>query len=119
MTDIWKNLENDAYANKHVYPVRPDKPRIAPTASPVEFRNHADLLEKYDEQMTAFRVELAHYHAISAALEAEFKSDLEAYFGVSNHPKRDLLYHKAWERGHSAGLSEVANVYSDLVELIQ
>ena len=117
--DIWKNLEEDVYANKHVFPVRPTKPKIALNASPIEFRNHADLLERYDEQMTAFRIELAHYHAISAALEAEFKSDLEAYHGMTDHPKRDLLYSKAWERGHSAGLHEVAVVYNDLVELVQ
>lgn len=119
MIDIWKNLQNEVYVNKNVYPVRPLKPQIALTASPIEFRNHADLLDKYDEQMTAFRVELAHYHAVSAALESEFKSDLEVYFGVIDNPKCDLLYHKAWEHGHSAGLYEVANVYSDLVELIQ
>ena len=117
--DIWDNLENDAYVNKHVFPVRPTKPKIALTASPIEFRNHADLLERYDEQMTAFRVELAHYHAISAALEAEFKSDLEAYHGTTDHPKRDLLYSKAWEHGHSVGLREVAVIYNDLVELVQ
>lgn len=33
--------------------------------------------------------------------------------------KRDLLWNKAWEHGHSSGLSEVEIWYNDLAELIQ
>lgn len=49
----------------------------------------------------------------------ELKARLERENGVVNHPKRDLLWAKAWEHGHSAGLSEVEIWYDDLVELLK
>ena len=45
--------------------------------------------------------------------------DLEAFYGMRGHPKAALLYGKAWEMGHHAGLQEVANYYDDLVELVK
>lgn len=59
------------------------------------------------------------YNKDVARLEAEFKRDLEAAEGLENHPKRDLLYAKAFDLGHSAGYHEVANYYSDLAELLK
>ena len=52
-------------------------------------------------------------------LQDKFKEDLFVEYKVENNPKRELLYSKAWQRGHSAGLNEVALHFSDLVELIQ
>lgn len=52
-------------------------------------------------------------------LVQQFKNDLFEEFDVTNNPKRDLCYAKAWEHGHSAGLAEVANYFSDFVELIK
>lgn len=52
-------------------------------------------------------------------LEQEFKEDLLEENGVTDNPKADLCYQKAWEIGHHGGLSEVEIVFSDLVELIQ
>lgn len=43
---------------------------------------------------------------------------LEDEFGLSNHPKNALLWSKAWDLGHSAGLDEVEIYYRNLVELI-
>jgi hypothetical protein len=58
------------------------------------------------------------YNDEEIRLDQLFKFDLEEEYGTSGHPKADLLYTKAWERGHSSGLSEVAGVYSDLSELL-
>jgi len=59
------------------------------------------------------------YGAETARLEAQFKADLEEETGLQNHPKKDKLYAKAWERGHSGGLSEVYNEYLDLSDLLE
>jgi len=48
-----------------------------------------------------------------------FKNDLFKYYGVENNPKKDLLFSKAWEFGHSSGYNEVAIYFGDLVELIR
>jgi hypothetical protein len=47
-----------------------------------------------------------------------FKEMLEGEFNLSQHPKKDMLFSKAWERGHSNGLHDVYCIYSDLAELL-
>lgn len=58
------------------------------------------------------------YNNEKALLMEQFVRDLYADLGISNHPKRERLFSKAWERGHAYGLSEVYSVAQDLVELI-
>ena len=48
-----------------------------------------------------------------------FRRDLEREHDVKDNPKADLLWAKAWERGHANGRHEVASVYGDLVDLIK
>ena len=38
---------------------------------------------------------------------------------IADNPKRDLLFNKAWELGHSYGLSEVYHYADELVCLIK
>lgn len=51
-------------------------------------------------------------------LHEQFKEDLLEELGVTDNPKADLLFAKAWESGHSGGYYEVYNVALDLVDLI-
>ena len=114
---VWQKLESNAYSNRNPFPIRPTKPRrISSKATPDEFSNHADLLENYDKELVKYRIELAHYHALSAVLEIEFKNDLESWYKVCNHPKKDLLYSKAYKAGPC--LKDIATAYHDLVELL-
>lgn len=50
--------------------------------------------------------------------KADFKLKLEEKYGTSDNPKRDLLWDKAWDHGHSSGFAEVELYYSDFLELI-
>jgi hypothetical protein len=52
-------------------------------------------------------------------LRTLFESDLAAEYGMTDHPKRDMLWLKAWEEGHPNGLSDVAVWYDALWELVQ
>lgn len=36
-----------------------------------------------------------------------FKKEALEHVGLENHPKKDLIYSKAWEDGHAYGFSEV------------
>ena len=49
----------------------------------------------------------------------DLRATLEKSHRVTLNPKRDLLWAKSWELGHANGLSEVEDVYDDLVELIK
>lgn len=119
MMSVWEKLEANAYRNPEPYPQTPRKPRLAVNATPAEVRDYADQLEAYDEAMKHHRALLAAYYARAAALEAEFRHDLEVEYHMVGHDKADLLYSKAYELGHSGGIQEVANCYSDLVELVK
>lgn len=71
------------------------KPKIFYADGPEEFRKETQILER------------------------QFQNDLADEFGVVDNPKADLLYSKAYERGHAYSLNEVYIHYADLVELIK
>jgi hypothetical protein len=50
---------------------------------------------------------------------ASVRNDLEQAFEVSGHPKADLLWRMAWDRGHSSGLTDVGYAYLELVKLVK
>ena len=88
---VQEKLASEAYRTKRPYPSPTDPNRKA--------------LKKAHNEDTA-------------RLEDQFRADLFEEYGVSGHPKANLCYSKAWEHGHSAGLSEVALYFEDFVELI-
>lgn len=49
----------------------------------------------------------------------EHKARLELQYGITNHPKADLLYQLSWDFGHFAGFDEVTGYYSQFVELLK
>lgn len=59
------------------------------------------------------------YYKEESELVDLFKKDLELSHGLSDHPKKDLLFQKAWQSGHASGLHEVANFYADLAILLK
>ena len=54
-----------------------------------------------------------------AKLHEQFKKELFDELGISDNPKREMLFSKAWEQGHGCGYAEVYNYARDLVDLIQ
>lgn len=44
---------------------------------------------------------------------------LEADYAMESHPKRELVWSKAWEHGHATGFADVEFWYSELVELVK
>lgn len=80
------------------------------------FPKNAIIQKVYDR--VNHRNSLSEYNKKLSMLKEEFKADLFKEFGVSNNPKRDLCFERAYDIGHSFGYSEVYNVFSDLVDLI-
>lgn len=94
----------------------------------------AEKLEKFvgtRAQYEAYRVELQQelrdrdeaqrilYNRTESELVAQFWVDAFASLGIPlNHPKADVIKRIAWDKGHSAGLSEVYSELSELSELI-
>ena len=75
-------------------------------------------IETYNEIEALNKRDLKIYYAKDKELADQFKVDLYEEYGVTNNPKNDLLFSKAYELGHSAGYQEIENYFSDLVDLI-
>jgi hypothetical protein len=67
----------------------------------------------------AFIAARSAYHAESARREADFKVALFAREGLTDNPKVEACYSKAYERSHATGLADVANTFIDLADLIR
>ena len=47
------------------------------------------------------------------------EKNLAIKYHLLDHPKRDLLFAKAWDLGHGRGDSEVEFYYSELIDLVK
>lgn len=72
--------------------------------------------EKYCEAVKEYRRKSAEH---ASELHNQFKQELFEELGIADNPKRELLFSRAWEQGHSAGYDEVYTCACDLVELIR
>lgn len=69
--------------------------------------------------LEAFRAAVLRHREHGNELVGRFRQDLFEDLGIQDNPKRDLLFEKAWELGHSSGLQEVYSYAEDLVGLIR
>ena len=60
----------------------------------------------------------AAYFAENTRIEEQFKSDLFKELNITNNPKAEGLYAKAYSLGHKQGLEAIYDHAYDLVELI-
>jgi len=65
-----------------------------------------------------YRLEREMYLTKQREIDAAFKADLLAEHRLTGHPKADLAYRMAEEEGHSEGLEMVAQIFSELAELM-
>ena len=108
----------EKYKNKMPYPCRSMKPRIPYSEKPKDFIEYAKKLEQWGVDFKKQKKAMLEYKKEEARLLEIFKNDAFEYLGISDNPKRELLYSKAWEEGHSSGLREVFEWMEDLSELI-
>ena len=107
----------DKYKNKLPYPSKSDftVTNFYKNGKKVDFET--DVIEViFDEEK--YNSELVKYYKESLNLEKKFKQDLFDDLGISDNPKKDMLYSKAFEHGYSADFSEIYFYASDLVDLI-
>jgi predicted nucleic acid-binding protein len=112
--------EGGKYTSNVPYPEKPKKPVLNTNyaLNATEIRKHADLVDRYELEVEVYKKKKDSYHAGLADAEDRFKKDLFEDLGITNHPKAERLFSKAWERGHSSGMYEVYLVAQDLVDLI-
>lgn len=118
MMDVRSKIEAGFYNSKLPYPSRPKGPNRVSERTANGYRRLADEVEAYEAALDEYRAAAALHRNDDARLVEQFRADLIEELGLTEHPKANLLYAKAWEMGHSCGLSEVVNYAEDLVELV-
>jgi hypothetical protein len=118
MSTVSDKVAAGDYRNKLTYPESPSKPRLPHNPTAAQAREYADKLEAYEDSKGELRRQRDLYNAETRQLEAQFREDLEAEYNMKGHPKADVLFMMAWDRGHSSGYGEVASYYDDFHELI-
>ena len=115
-------MDFEKYKNKMTYPDSPVKPHLQKEATPPEIRAYANAVEQYNNDMIVYRLALDAYRRETGRLNDLFYSDLLVEHGmttIADEKIAALLYSKAYEQGHSAGNSEIASYFAELVELAQ
>ena len=119
----YQNFIDGKYTNTAPYPTKPVEPAVlrkrARELTNDELTSLAEVTRAYDDAKAAYDAARREHGAESGRLTALLQADLEAEYGVTGHPKAELLWSKAYDRGHSSGMGEVISVWVDLVELIQ
>ncbi len=119
MSDVYQNIIDGKYANKVPWPELPMKP---PPIGSLEFVTD-DQFKEHQKELTAHRVaELRHKELVTAYYVGESEAISLFWEDVrieSDIPEGetffDLMASLAWERGHSAGFSEVFSEFNDLL----
>lgn len=57
------------------------------------------------------------YREENLKLQNEFRTDLIDKYEMTNHPKANAIFDKAWDIGCSSGLESVEYYFQDLIEL--
>lgn len=121
METVYDKLRRNAYRNTDPYPQSPARPIpvFSGAMTAAELKGYATQLERWEQTVTSIKLEQDAWSYKNSDLESRFRNDLEEENGMVGHPKSDLLYWKAYERGHSGGVDEVYSAYMDMLELVQ
>ncbi len=115
----------EKYKNTLLYPKRPIKP-ILHSSPPNYFRNHTlDDFKSYKVAFEAWEKDKERYDELlkewnieSRMLQRQFRYDAIREAGLADHPKAEMAFDMAWERGHSYGNHDVFSFLMDLADLL-
>ena len=100
-------MNSDDYRNKD-YPSKPEKPYLKRgTETAATVREYADALAAWETSMVEYNRLITIFNTKQRELDAKFKVDVLAEYGLTGHPKANDVFEFAWNEGHSSGYSEV------------
>tara|TARA_R110000868_G_scaffold304348_1_gene564878 strand:- start:156 stop:650 length:495 start_codon:yes stop_codon:yes gene_type:complete len=65
----------------------------------------------------SYNAHMKHYQEENLRLQNEFREDLIEKYGMTHHPKANVIFNKAWDIGCSSGLESVDYYFHDLITL--
>jgi hypothetical protein len=81
-----------------------------------DFQPPKNCVEEKVLDEVSYNAHRKHYSEELKRLQEEFRKDLIAKYKLTNYPKADKLFNKAWDMGCAGGLEEVEYYFMDLVE---
>jgi len=106
------------YKNKMQYPEVLRRPHLNHTHSSEKVIQYAEDLKKYEDSLPKYQEEKQKYRVEENRLYDLFKQDAFEELAIEKHPKKDILWSIAWERGHDGGLQNVWAEVQELSELL-
>lgn len=67
----------------------------------------------------SYNAHLDLYQEENVRLQNEFRKDLIEKYNMTDHPKADAIFNKAWDIGSSSGLGAIDYYFADLIELFE
>jgi hypothetical protein len=113
----YKEYEQD-YTSTIQVPARPNKP-ILKGSTPQDHREYADALETYNFLFKAYEVAMAERKTDQRRLDEEYKQACFRQLGIAGHPKREILWDKAYSLSRDEGMYQVYMTMYELIALIQ
>ena len=96
-----------------------DGARLAPDfKTPATAEQLKGLPSDVDNDEAAYSVAKLKYQEEAARLTKEFQDDCFAELGIADDARRFVMYSEAYDRGHSAGHSEIFSCLGDIVEFV-
>lgn len=121
--NVRDRYDNDHYKNTLPYPTGAQRPAVlgkrAGDLTADEIASLPQAKADYEAALEQRKADRDAYSAREREIKDELRRDLEVEHGMTDHPKADLLWSKAWEYGHDASLGEVIGHYEDFVELVR
>lgn len=99
------------------YPSKPTKPTLGRNPTAVDARAFADALEEFEREYKGYLEDKSYYNSMVSARMNEFQVKLMNDYGLCQQ-EFDVIWEKAWEDGHSAGLSEVYWHFDSLFDFV-
>jgi hypothetical protein len=84
-----------------------------------EFEPPKNCVEEQVFDEVSFNAHMKHYTDEIEKLHQEFKKDLIAKYGMTNHLKANICFEKAWDFGSSTGLWDVEDYFASIVEIFK
>jgi len=104
------------------YPDRPTKPRLLSSHNSIDAKRHAENMVQWEIDNDSYKVAISVYrneeYDINQIIEAHIKEE-SGFNTIIPDDKKDKVWRKAWEDGHSNGYSEVYGCLCGLVDLFQ
>lgn len=117
------NLQKGYYKGSLPYPADAEKPAIfycqVDNLTDEEVEQLPTIWANYKIAEDGVRKARDAYHEEQKRLYTEFQNDIAEFYLMTDHPKKDKVFAKAWEDGHSSGFGEVHNHYAELVHLVR